>query len=107
MIIEIIQEHIYYTDFMNMINKLGIRDSILLVRVNDNSISVFVLDDEFRHNSVLKISDYFKLVMGSVKCDLRHDDITYYGVCSYKYEINIDDIRNIRLDELFLGKDYE
>jgi len=99
MIINIIQEHIYYTDFMNMINKLGIRDNILLISVNDDSISVFIEDDEFRHNSVLKISDYFKLVY-SVKCGLIHDNVNYYNAYSYKYEINIDDIRNIRLDEV-------
>ena len=99
--IEIIDENKYYFHFIGLINKLDIKDCILLLSVKDDSITLFIEDDisESNHNKVLKISEYFKLIY-STRCGLIHENINYYDLYSYKYEITIDNIRDIKLDEL-------
>jgi hypothetical protein len=102
MMIEIIDENKYYSHFIGLINKLDIKpESILLLSVDDDSITLFIEDDisEFNHNKIIKISEYFKLIY-STRCGLIHENINYYDLYSYKYEISIDNIRDIKLDEL-------
>jgi hypothetical protein len=101
MMLEIIEENKYYFHFIGLINKLDIKDCILLLSVNDNSITLFMEDyiSEDNHDKVLKIGDYFTLIY-STRCGLIHENINYYDIYSYKYEISIDNIRDIKLDEL-------
>ena len=102
MMLEIIEENKYYFHFIGLINKLDIKDDcILLLSVKDDTITLFMEDDisESNHDKVLKIGDYFKLIY-STRCGLIHENINYYDLYSYKYEITIDVIRSIKLDEL-------
>lgn len=99
MIIEIIEYNKYYNHFIDIINILDIKDCILLLSINDETITLFTEDLKHNYNRISNLNEYFAII-DSGECGLIHNNINYYDINYLKYKVIIDKYRNKKINDL-------
>ena len=103
MIIEIIEDNKYYNHFIDIINILDIKDCILLLSINDETITLFTEDLKHNYNRISNLNEYFTII-DSGECGLTHNNINYYDINYLKYQVIIDKYRNKKINDLLSQK---
>jgi hypothetical protein len=100
MMIEIINDNNKNYDYLiRIINLLDIEKYILLLSINDDTISFFVEKNEYYDNKLSNIKDFLSLIYSS-ECGLMYENIDYYDLYVLKYKIDVEKTRDFKLKEI-------
>jgi hypothetical protein len=98
--IEIINDNNKNYDYLiRIINLLDIEKYILLLSINDDTISFFVEKNEYYDNKLSNIKDFLSLIYSS-ECGLMYENIDYYDLYVLKYKIDVEKTRDFKLKEI-------
>lgn len=105
MMIEIINDNNKNYDYLiKIINLLNIEKYILLLSINDDTISFFmekneIETNEYYDNKLSNIKDFLSLIYSS-ECGLMYENIDYYELYVLKYKIDIEKARDFKLKDI-------